>query len=141
MDRAALRGRPLPFCVQTVAVGSAAVPVLILASESPRRRDLLALLTTSFTVVAADLDETPWPEEPPTRYVERLALAKADAVVPSTGAAVVIGADTTIDLDGLILGKADGPDEAAVMLGRLSGRSHVVHTGVAVVSTGVDRTP
>ncbi len=112
------------------------MPALILASASPRRRDLLALVNGAFTVLAPDLDETPLPDELPAPYVERLALAKADAVLPTTGAAVVIAADTTIDLDGAIVGKADGPEDAAVMLRRLSGRSHVVHTGLAVVSTG-----
>lgn len=108
---------------------------LILASASPRRRELLAQLTSAFSVVAADLDETPLPGERPAPYVERLARAKAAAAVPRHGSAVVIGADTTIDLDGAILGKAADEDEAAVMLRSLSGRSHVVHTGVSVLST------
>lgn len=106
--------------------------MLVLASASPRRRALLEPFC-SFDIRPADLDEDPHPGEDPRRYVERLAIEKAATVAAGTGAgAVVLAADTTVDLDGAILAKPlDGPD-AARMLQLLSGRPHLVHTGVAV---------
>ncbi len=104
---------------------------VLLASASPRRRDLLAQLGVSFEVVAPAIDETALPGESPVPYVRRLAVAKADAV----GAAddvLVIAADTTVDLDGRILGKPVDAEDAAAMLRAMSGRTHRVHTAVAV---------
>jgi len=103
---------------------------LVLASASPRRNDLLGRLGLAFDVVAPDVDETPGLGEDPVVYVERVARAKATAVAGA--GAVVLAADTTVVLDGIILGKpADGTD-AARMLSALAGRTHDVLTGVAV---------
>ena len=84
-----------------------------------------------FTIVCPDIDETPRPREDPIAYVERLAREKALAV-PAPDDVVVIAADTTVDVDGEILGKPEGPDDARRMLKRLSGRTHHCHSGVAV---------
>jgi septum formation protein len=109
------------------------VPV-VLASASPRRRDLLALLGLAFDVAPTDVDES-WREgEAPPVHAERLAREKASAR-RRTGA-VTIGADTIVVLDGDILGKPGDRAEAAAMLRRLSGRAHVVHTGIAVAYAG-----
>jgi len=107
---------------------------LILASRSPRRSELLAAAGISFEVLAADIDETPRVDETPDAYVERLAIEKARAVLALRPAATVLGADTTVTIDGLILGKPESPREATAMLQRLSGRAHDVLTGVALVS-------
>ncbi|MEM9516696.1 MAG: Maf family protein [Actinomycetota bacterium] len=105
---------------------------LVLASSSPRRADLLAGLDITVDVRPADIDESPLPGEAPVPYVERLARAKAAAV--ATPDVVVLAADTTVDLDGAILGKPSTPGEASQMLVALSGRDHLVHTGVAVAT-------
>ena len=107
---------------------------LVLASSSPRRCALLALLGLEFTVVAPDLDETPLPGETPLDLVGRLAVAKAAAVATATPGALVIGADTAVEVSGQILGKPTDAADARRMLRTLSGRTHVVHTGVAVVA-------
>lgn len=106
--------------------------VLILASGSPRRRELLAPLGVEFTVVPADIDESVVDGEDPVGYVRRLAIAKAHAVAVQHPAHVVIAADTTVDVDGEILGKPTDHDDAARMLRLLAGHTHHVHTGVAV---------
>ena len=110
-------------------------PPLVLASGSPRRRELLTGMGLRFTVVVPDVDETPATDEDPAAYVERLARAKADAVADRFDRArpVVLAADTTVALAGAILGKPTDRADAAVMLRALSGRTHEVHTGVAVV--------
>jgi len=108
------------------------VSALVLASGSPRRRELLALLAIPFVVSPADIDETPLPGEAATVYVERLAREKAAAVCAPE--AVVLAADTTVVLDGEILGKPVDDAEAKAMLRALAGRVHLVHTGVAVAS-------
>ncbi|MEI6298858.1 MAG: Maf family protein [Actinomycetota bacterium] len=108
---------------------------VVLASRSPRRVELLKQLVADFTVVPADIDETPHTHEDPVSYVKRLALEKARAVyMVSDTHATVIGADTTVDLDGHIFGQPVDDDDARLMLRRLSGATHQVHTGVAVVS-------
>jgi septum formation protein len=108
---------------------------VVLASRSPRRVELLQQLVANFTVVPADIDETPHSHEDPVSYVKRLALEKARAVYMVSGAhAIVIGADTTVDLDGHIFGQPADDNDAREMLRRLSGTTHQVHTGVAVVS-------
>lgn len=119
--------------------------MLILASRSPRRSELLTAAGISFEVLAADIDETPLPNEDPAAYVERLAIEKARAVFAMRPAALVLGADTTVTIDGEILGKPVDEADALRMLRLLSGRVHDVHTGVAVVSTsgvrsGIDTT-
>lgn len=105
---------------------------IVLASSSPRRQRLLADLGLEFEVRPADVDETVFPEEDPDSYVERLARAKAQAVIEP--GEVVIGADTTVVHRGVVLGKPAHPAEAAAMLRRLSGESHTVHTGLAVAT-------
>jgi septum formation protein len=104
------------------------LPGLVLASGSPRRRELLGQLGLSFAVVPPDVDETPRPGERPLDLVRRLARDKAAAV----DGAVVVAADTVVEVDGDVLGKPADPDDARRMLRRLSGRAHKVHTGVAV---------
>ena len=107
--------------------------MLVLASASPRRQDLLRNAHIAFTVQAADIDETPLPGEPPRECAERLAREKALAVWRTRPRDVVLGADTIVVVDEAILGKpADSPD-AARMLRLLSGRVHSVITGVCVV--------
>jgi len=113
--------------------GETGVPV-VLASVSPRRRELLELLGLTFEVSPADLDETWRNGEPPAAHAERLAREKAAA--RARPGAVAIGADTIVVVDGAILGKPSGPDEAAAMLRRLAGREHEVYTGVAVAYGG-----
>ena len=113
-----------------VVLASGSVPV-VLASGSPRRAELLGQLGVEFVVRVPDIDETPRPGEGPVDYVGRLAVEKGRAVaVPDD--ALVIAADTTVDLDGEILGKPADADEARSMLRRLSARTHRVHTGVSV---------
>ena len=105
---------------------------LILASASPRRRELLERVGVPLEIVPADVDETPLPGEAPSAYVARIAAAKAAAV--QRPGRWVLAADTTVTIDGAILGKADTGDEAAAMLRRLSGRTHQVITGFVVGS-------
>lgn len=103
----------------------------MLASSSPRRRELLGQLGVEMSIVAPEVDETPLPGETPVEYVRRVATAKAQAV-PAASDRLVIAADTTVDLGGEILGKPLDDRDAAEMLRRLSARTHRVHTGVAV---------
>jgi septum formation protein len=119
---------------------------LVLASASPRRRDLLSQLGLRFTVAAADIDETPLPGEAADVYVLRLAREKARTVAERFPGTWVLAADTTVALGTELLGKPANPSEAREMLTRLSGRTHAVYTGVAlagraqesrVVRTGV----
>jgi septum formation protein len=111
------------------------MPRLILASASPRRRELLAQAGFSFEVLPAHIPEDPLPDEDAIAYVVRLAREKAQAVYKELGDsdAVVLGADTTVTLDNHILGKPEDDADAARMLRMLSGRTHRVITGVAVV--------
>lgn len=104
---------------------------ILLASASPRRRELLASLGLIYQAEAPNVDESPRPGEMPIAYVERVALDKINAVSADVGA-LVIAADTTIELDNEIIGKPIDLDDARSMLRRLSGRIHFVHTGVAV---------
>jgi septum formation protein len=136
--------------------------LIVLASRSPRRAELLAAAGFAFDVHAVDIDERPRPDELPEAYVERLAIEKAQAVFaklmdkpkglsPPQGEGlsppdlVVLGADTTVIVDGRILGKPGSRAEAIGMLNALNGRAHDVFTGVATVSpdgvrSGVERT-
>lgn len=124
---------------------------LILASGSPRRRELLAQAGYRFSIESADIDESQRADEQPDAYVLRLAEEKARAVLARHAAAkhhapvMVLGADTTVVCDGEILGKPRDADDARRMLRRLSGRTHLVLTGVAVatragVKSGVEQT-
>ena len=112
-------------------------PVLCLASASPRRRELLWQIGVPHLVQPADLDERCAQHESPADYVARLALAKAKAVHAArqgiTPALAVLGADTTVSIDGLILGKPADLPQLRDMLGRLSGREHEVWSAVALV--------
>ncbi len=117
-------------------VPTALSPQFVLASASPRRAELLAAAGFTFTVAHADIDETPLADEPADLYVRRLAEAKARAVAERHPGCVVLGADTTVVVDGDILGKPVNAADAAAMLRRLRGRAHEVMTGVAVVAGG-----
>lgn len=106
---------------------------LILASSSPRRADLLRQIGLRFSVRAADIDEAVLPGEAARAYVERMARSKDRAVRAGCGLDdLVLAADTTVVLEGRILGKPDSRDEAFRMLKALSGRSHQVMTAVSV---------
>jgi len=107
---------------------------LVLASTSPRRRQLLAMLGTRFELESPSVDESAFDDAAsPDRLVMRLAEAKARDVAARRPHDVVVGADTVVVLDGQILGKPRDREEARRMLTRLSGRTHQVWTGVAVV--------
>jgi septum formation protein len=114
--------------------------MLILASSSPRRRDLLEQIGLTFTVETADIDETPRLAEDPVAYVRRLAEHKAAAVFARHASPterrrlIVLGADTTVVLDDQILGKPEDATDAARILRLLSGRTHRVITGVALIT-------
>ena len=110
---------------------------LLLASASPRRADLLRAAGLSFDIGPVDVDETPLDDERPRDYVLRLALEKARAASHDLGH-IVIAADTTVVVDGALLGKPADDDEAAEMLRRLSGRAHEVLTGIAVKHGGLE---
>lgn len=122
-----------------------AAPELVLASGSPRRREILTALGIPFRTVPVDVDETPLPAESAIETAARLALAKAEAARGADREAWVLGADTLVDVDAETLGKPRDPAEAAAMLARLGGRSHRVTTAAALVRgdqvlAGVDHT-
>ena len=106
---------------------------IVLASGSPRRRQLLEMLRIPFRVIAPDVDEHVLPGEAPDRYVTRLSRAKAEAVAPRAPGDVILAADTTVVLDGAIFEKPVSPDDAVRMLSLLQGRTHEVMTAVAVM--------
>ena len=108
--------------------------MLVLASASPRRQELLSNAGISFAVQPADVDETPLPGESPRVCAERLAREKALAVWQTRRHDVVLGADTVVVVDGTILGKPSDARDAARMLRLLSGRVHQVITGVCLAS-------
>ena len=113
------------------------VPVrVILASQSPRRRELLTLVGIAHEVRPADIDESVMPDELPVPHCERLARAKAHVLAVQHPDAVVIAADTIVVLDGDILGKPADAAEARATLARLSGRTHTVYTAMAVARDG-----
>ena len=108
--------------------------MLVLASASPRRQELLRNAGITFTVQPADIDETPLAGEPPRECAERLARQKAMAVFRKQPQHHVLGADTIVVIDSAILGKPSDARDAARMLRLLSGRTHSVITGVCLVS-------
>jgi septum formation protein len=113
------------------------VPQLYLASESPRRSELLAIMGVKYTVMPANIDETPATGELPEDYVRRMALEKARTVrdQPAVSAnALILAADTAVVLDNDMLGKPQGRVSALAMLGALSGRTHLVLSGVVMCS-------
>ena len=105
---------------------------LILASGSPRRRELLSLYTTDFTVCVSDFDESAVTAPTPAQLVEQLAIGKCLAVAKPHPDAVVIGCDTVVDVDGAVFGKPHDAEDAKRMLRALSGKTHQVHTGVCI---------
>ncbi len=107
-------------------------PRVILASASPRRRELLALIGVAHEVRPADIDETLLPGETPVGHSERLARGKAHTIAEHERDAGVTPADTIVVVDGDILGKPKDRADAAAMLRRLSGRTHEVYTAIAV---------
>jgi len=107
---------------------------VILASASPRRRDLLTMVGIAHEVIPADVDETYGAGEVPRAHAERLAREKASVLAARAPDAVIIAADTIVVVDGDVLGKPRDADEAARMLRRLAGRTHTVFTAVAVAS-------
>ena len=107
---------------------------LILASSSPRRKELLSLLVTDFGTERPETDESQKPNELPERYVQRLATEKARACEKDGWA--VLGADTVVTIGSQILGKPVCPEEASDTLHLLSGRTHQVMTGVALLCGG-----
>lgn len=111
-------------------------PAIVLASSSPRRREILASLGLAFEARAADVDESLRPGESAYDGAERLAREKAAAVAAGAGRAFVVAADTLVVLDGVALGKPRDRAEARRMLAALAGRAHEVVTGVALVRDG-----
>jgi nucleoside triphosphate pyrophosphatase len=107
---------------------------LILASASPRRAEILRDAGFHFDVVPSSVDETPFPDESPRSLVQRLAAAKAELVASrTTGTAIVLAADTVVTLNNRIFGKPRNTDDARQMLEALSGRTHLVLTGVTLI--------
>jgi len=115
--------------------------MLVLASASPRRQELLRKAGISFTVQPADVDETPLAGESPRECAERLAREKALAVWHARPQDMVLGADTIVVVDATILGKPADADDAARMLRLLSGRAHQVITGVCLVTPVIGKNP
>jgi MAF protein len=117
-------------------------PMLILASGSPRRRDLLALLGLPFIVQPSEVEEVNHAHETCTAMVTRLSQAKAQALAAQARSGLIVAADTTVCLDGEVVGKPADPDDAIKILRRLRGRAHTVFSGVTLTEaqTGWMRT-
>jgi septum formation protein len=111
---------------------------LILASGSPRRKELLRAVGWEFEATTAGVDESVLPNEDPAAYVQRLAKSKAEAVAAKLKHGLVLGADTTVVVDDQILGQPEDDQDAKRMLQLLNGKWHEVLTGVAVVRVGGD---
>ncbi len=109
---------------------------LVLASASPRRRELLGTLGVRFDVRPTDVDESVHPGEAPVAYVRRLAEDKLRAALATEATAFVLASDTTVVSDGAILGKPADDEEGRAVLRRLSGRAHEVRTAVALGRAG-----
>jgi septum formation protein len=112
------------------------LPPVILASASPRRRELLTLIGIPHIVRPADIDESVLPQERPAAHAERLARAKAERIASESQNALIVAADTIVVIDGDILGKPSDSAAASRMLTRLSGRTHTVVTAVACAFNG-----
>ncbi len=111
-------------------------PRIILASQSPRRSQLLTLIGIAHEVMPADIDERYRDGEVPVAHAERLAREKGQAVAARAPEAIIIAADTIVVIDGMVLGKPESESGAARMLERLSGRTHTVFTAVAAARGG-----
>ncbi|HLH31244.1 MAG TPA: nucleoside triphosphate pyrophosphatase [Terriglobia bacterium] len=107
---------------------------LVLASQSPRRRELLAILGYEFSVAPSSIDEAPEPGETPETYVVRVARDKGMEVASRVSDSVILSADTVVTIDGEILGKPADKDDAVRMLRKLSGREHSVYTAVTIIN-------
>lgn len=118
--------------LSAVDSGSKQVP-LLLASASPRRKEILDSMKLRFSAQSADIDETPLQGETPKEMVQRLALAKAEAVAVQQKKSLVLGSDSIVAINGRIIGKPEDADHAAKILKSLSGLTHEVITGVAFV--------
>ena len=106
---------------------------IILASRSPRRKDILEKLNFSFVIDPPDIDESPFENESPIVYVQRISAAKADLVAQRHDQqCIVIAADTTVELNGEIFGQPRDLDEARLMIHKLSSKTHKVHTAISV---------
>ena len=106
---------------------------IILASRSPRRKDILEKLNFSFVIDPPDIDESPFENESPIVYVQRISAAKADLVAQRHDQqCIVIAADTTVELNGEIFGQPRDLDEARFMIHKLSSKTHKVHTAISV---------
>lgn len=114
-------------------------PRIILASQSPRRAELLRMLGLRFDAIPANIDETYLAGEQPAAHAERLARGKAEVIAQREPGGVVIGSDTVVVLDREVLGKPRDESEAVGMLMRLQGREHEVATGIAVSAGGTLR--
>jgi septum formation protein len=112
---------------------------ILLASASPRRRELLLSLGLRVLVMPSEVNESDRPGLSPRQLAEFFADAKASAVAPKTGRNVMVAADTVVDLDGVAFGKPSGPWEAAAMLRALSAREHFVHTAFVIVDGATER--
>lgn len=115
------------------------LPPLVLASASPRRAEILRSVGWQFEKLTADVDETLLDTEMPESYVERLARTKAKAIAAKIKSGLILGADTTVVIDGEIIGKPVDLDDARQMLGKLSGKWHEVLTGVALFEKTADK--
>jgi septum formation protein len=125
-------------------IDSPTPPPLVLASQSPRRAELLGRLALPFETLPADIDESYLSGETPSQHAERLSREKAQKIAAERPEALVIGSDTIVVIDGEVLGKPRDQEHAVQMLTRLSGREHEVCTGVAIahgnrVETGLAR--
>ena len=106
---------------------------IVLASRSPRRKDILEKLNWSFVIDPPDIDESPLKDESPINYVQRISASKADLVARRHDQqCIVIAADTTVELNGEIFGQPRDLDEARLMIQKLSGKTHNVHTAISV---------
>lgn len=113
---------------------------LTLASGSPRRQEILTNLGLNFTVLPANIDESPQPAEEPQSYALRMAVQKAMAAANKVESGLIIGADTIVVVNGQIMGKPCDAAEAAQQLRALSGREHIVFSGLGIVDKSTGRT-
>ncbi|MGO3731829.1 MAG: Maf family protein [Vagococcus sp.] len=107
---------------------------IVLASSSPRRKELLTMIQSDFTVHPADIDETVLPGQTPLEYVEKMAKEKAEALVENYPTSIIIGCDTSVIHNGCIMGKPKDTQEAKHMLNALSGDTHEVLTSVCIIT-------